>query len=437
MNNIIGSARIINYSRLQGWFLDKNDLDKPLTFELYINNLKVKEIISDNFREDLLEKKIHPTGKIGFSFDVAIDKLDDIRLKFLNLNYEYIVQKGIDTNLTIRKRKLCVVHIGIHKTGTSSIQHHLANKKYETFSYFDLGSENHSIPIYSFFSKEPEKYHIHWRAGRTKEEVVKYNNKVEKLFKKHLIDNEKEETFVISGEDISVLPYESVKSFKLFLLEYFENIKIFAYVRSPGSFISSDFQEHVKAGLGSFNIEIHYPNYRRRIEKFDILFGKNNVHLLHFDPKIMFNNDVTCDFLKQLNINSSEKIDMTNESLSLEATALIYTFNKFSAVKYEAVIRERMRIKIIEILKKIGNQKFILSNRIIQNVLNENIDDLQWIEDRMQIDFSNENLNNLNGVESEKSLENIAKIAYENLNIAQKNSLNYIIEFDEFINCIS
>jgi len=429
--NIVGSARIINNSRIQGWFFSKEDINNPLSFELYINNKKITHLTANNFRKDIVSKNIHPTGKVGFVYDCNVYEFDDVYLNFTDFDYKFIVQKGFNVDKSIRKRELCIVHIGMHKTGSSSIQYNLSRRQYKNFSYFNLGTENHSIPIFSLFSKKPENYHIHWRAGRTKEDVKKYNQKVEKLFLKHLIDNEEHEVFVISGEDISMLPIESVHRFKDFLSCYFKNIKIIAYVRSPGSFMSSNFQEHIKAGFSNFNVDIHYPNYRSRFEKFDEIFGKENVQLIHFDLKKIINNDVTCDFLNRLGLD--DKIvtyDRINESLSLEATSLLYIFNKYASSEFEIVEREKNRMKLIEFLKKIGKQKFMLKPDVIKEVIKKNKDDIEWIEKRIGIKISEEPFNHSDGVSCEKDMYNIAKRFFNNLGSTQYKDLNNIININ-------
>lgn len=57
------------------------------------------------------------------------------------------------------------LHIGMHKTGSSSIQLALAGFDDGNTTCPDLGYENHSIPFYTAYSENHQKYHIWKRAG--------------------------------------------------------------------------------------------------------------------------------------------------------------------------------------------------------------------------------------------------------------------------------
>lgn len=55
-----------------------------------------------------------------------------------------------------------ILHIGMHKTGTSSIQDCLASFDDGTTRYAQFGVANHSIPMTTIFADDPYAYHI-WR----------------------------------------------------------------------------------------------------------------------------------------------------------------------------------------------------------------------------------------------------------------------------------
>jgi hypothetical protein len=207
-------------------------------------------------------------------------------------------------------------------------------------------------------------------------------------------------------------------------------VKIIAYVRSPGSYISSAFQELIKAGMSTFNLNSGHPNYRRRFENFDQIFGKKNVQLIYFNPKKLKNNDIVSDFLTQTklsdNIDTSVRI---NESLSLEATALLYVFNKYTAKRLNIVEKERIRSKLIEFVRHIGKKKFILKSNILKNIVENNKADIEWIEKRMEMQIMDTSLDNSNGIGSEEDMYNIAKNTFENMSEKQCGLLCKIYDF--------
>ncbi len=56
--------------------------------------------------------------------------------------------------------KTCIIHIGIHKTGSTSIQESLQGFYNDIFYYANLGPSNHSEPIYCLFSENPKRHHL-------------------------------------------------------------------------------------------------------------------------------------------------------------------------------------------------------------------------------------------------------------------------------------
>jgi len=433
LTQITGLARVISKTKIQGWFFSEEKRNTPLSFDLYINHKRVASLTADLFREDIVSKGIHKTGKVGFVYDTTINECDHIHIKFKEYDEVFTVQRGSGATGR-RKREQCIIHIGMHKTGSSSIQHYLNTRQHENFSYFDLHRENHSIPIYSLFSEKPETYHIHRREGRTKEEVLNYNEKVRTLFMEHLTKNNKHETFVISGEDISVLPKPSVEKLRDFFSCYFKQIKIIAYVRSPGSFISSGFQEHIKAGMSKFDVNLSQPSYRRRFENFDLLFGRENVELIYYDPEHMPNNDIVSDFLIRLGL--AESIDTytrVNESLSLEATSLLFVFNQYASKKLDILEKEKIRSELIQFLQHTGRQKFMLKQNILKDTIERNRNDIAWIEKRMGREIMEKSFDHSYGMGSEKEMYDTAREALGNLDASKRKSLYEIFDFREVL----
>ncbi|BAF72681.1 hypothetical protein [Sulfurovum sp. NBC37-1] len=429
MHTIKGTAQIIDDTRIQGWFFDERKISRPLSFELYVNGKKVSDLSASVQRDDLVTANIHPTGDVGLLYKYDIDTLDDVRLKCKEEEFEFVVQEGFASDGEFAKKELCIVHIGMHKTGSTSIQQALSSLTDETFSYFNLHAQNHSIPIYSLFVPKPEHYHIHSRAGKSKEQVKAYNRSVKELFAKHLSENPHCSTFLLSGEDISVLPKPSLLTFRSFLLRFFKKIEIVAYVRSPASYMSSSFQERVKGGAYTFDFENDYPHYRNRFEKFDTVFGKENVQLIHFDPKKMKNSDVVCDFLLRIGLDADCVIShRANESLSLQATAIFYLANKRLLSKKPVSENEKGRIKLLNfLLQKIGD-RFLLRQSLIDTVLQKNKSDIKWIEKRMAVSVAEKPLGVSMGIGCEEDLFETAKKALRDMDPSQYDELNEILD---------
>ena len=77
------------------------------------------------------------------------------------------------------------LHIGVHKTASTTIQNTLYSEReklsdagilYPEFRLGDIVISNHSIQFYSLFCEEPEKYHINVSHGFTTNEAIQQMN---------------------------------------------------------------------------------------------------------------------------------------------------------------------------------------------------------------------------------------------------------------------
>ena len=283
----------------------------------------------------------------------------------------------------------CILHIGLHKTGSSSIQQSLySNLKEENFSYLDLKEPNHSSRLYSLFFEFPEKYHMNKIKGLNANQIQQLNNETLGLIDLS-IQNNQSEFIIISAEDISVLSLPALNKLKTLLDKYFVEIFVVAYVRSPQTYFSSSFQEGVKAGWVKFDPTLYYQNYQTKLEKFDTVFGKDYVDVSEFSPNKLFEKDAVLDFCKKFNIEfNKDQVIRTNESLKKEALCLLYTYYKYGP---GYGIGENVQTEnniLINKLNNIGNTNVSFSPSVIEKIVNDNSKDIEWIEERMGHTFS-------------------------------------------------
>jgi hypothetical protein len=281
-------------------------------------------------------------------------------------------------------RELCVLHVGMHKTGTSSIQtmlyRHLSDKR---FHYANLEGENQSVPIYSLFCDQPEDYYIIRALGWGPEEVAAYNDRN----RKSLIDGFKSQRAdiveLISGEDIGAMSVAELVRLKEFLDQYFTRIQIIAYIRSPASYIRSALQETIRDGNTRLDLACCDPNYMR-FQAFETIFGKENFILRPFMQKHLFENDVVKDFCHVLGIqynNICEPI-RDNESMSLEALKLLYVFHRFRGLE-NGPNRYIEKELLVAALRGVGRTKFDISAELYRPILERNRPGLRYVGDYM------------------------------------------------------
>lgn len=151
--------------------------------------------------------------------------------------------------------KTIYLHMGFHKTATSSFQETCKRNVNELtrqgFVYPLFNSKhinikenaNHSAPIYSLFTNEPQKYHFNVR-----QEVndVGLLNRDYLSYLEECITSDKD--LILSGEAISVLPEDRLIAFRLFLESFQLKIMPIVSVRTPFDFHCTNLQQQIKAG---------------------------------------------------------------------------------------------------------------------------------------------------------------------------------------------
>ena len=128
--------------------------------------------------------------------------------------------------------KEVILHIGSHKTGTTAIQSSIRNYNFNKTKTAAFLQVNHSIPMYTIFSKNYLNHHIWKKLGFSNEQL----------------NDQTCDTLIISGEAISFLHPDE----KISLINFFKNkkldLKIIYFIRNPFDFCISVFQQRIKGG---------------------------------------------------------------------------------------------------------------------------------------------------------------------------------------------
>ena len=283
---------------------------------------------------------------------------------------------------SINMRK-CIVHIGMHKTGSSSIQDTLYKTlSDENFIYAKLGVANHGGKIFTLFTEKPENYAPNRKKGLSKEQIEENNIATKKMLIESFVQNRFSDV-IISGEGILFLSEEALNRFKSFLKLYFDQILIVAYVRPPMALIESGYQQRIKENA-NINLDEMRPNYQKKLEKFEKVFGPENVKYWKFEPSRFEKNNVVLDFCSRLGIQIDQtKIIRSNDSITQEALMLLLCYRKFGPGFGVGPTAGQENNLLIKELNKIGEKKFRLSKDFLEPVLRDIELDMAWMEKRL------------------------------------------------------
>jgi hypothetical protein len=273
----------------------------------------------------------------------------------------------------------------MRKTGSTSIQRSLVGLDTAQQVYADLGPANHAGRLQALLSCPEASAPLGgaiarwWRAGfarvgKPELDVAAVRSRFTGSIAKAL-----DRTLIFSGEGVSQRFSEAaIRDLKALLEPHFDQITIAAYVRSPASYATSNFQQVVKSHAGMFAVTA--PAYRRLFEKFDTVFGRDRVQLWKFDPQQFPNRCVVQDFARRIGADiPANRIVRENESITREAVSLCYIFNKFPPHR----LGRWGGRPLPKIVRGIGSTRFRLSPKLIAGVLERHEADIEWMERRL------------------------------------------------------
>ncbi len=316
------------------------------------------------------------------------------------------------------KSPKCIVHIGMHKTGSTSIQRTLANGVTGNFYPVVMGKRtaNLSVTVYSLFMDKGIHHKHHRQREHDHTEFEEFNRKSRIGLEARFAECG-QRTAIMSGEDMSRLDTAAVTRFKHFLEPWFEEIQIVAYARPPKSFMESAFQQILKGGQTKLDTRALYPHYQSRFGPWIDVFGPARVSVRPFIPSQFPNQCAVTDFAQHIGMPiDPAQIVRTNESLSLEAVQLLYAYRVQGGSVGLGTDAMRSDRKLVEFLAGMGGGKLRFSPTLVQPVLDEMRDDIAWVEQLTGVSMRESTTQSGNMIESEADLLSIPpKAAFEML----------------------
>lgn len=235
-----------------------------------------------------------------------------------------------------------ILHAGIHKTGSSSIQKSIyspANSELLTRAGIHVIRSlpaNHSQFLVSGFGERPDRYHANARRGLTRAEIEEISERT----KRNIVDEVsrvKDQTIIFTGEDTCVLTESGLASVRSFLTGMSQDdvqLKIIVYSRHPAAYVESAVQQNVKRNNLDIDsalmrhLHISANRYLMLYKRLATVFGDNSVEFRSFEIACQSPGGIVNDFLcacghRSIELNSIHE----NSSLSANATRVLSHLN--------------------------------------------------------------------------------------------------------------
>ena len=320
--------------------------------------------------------------------------------------------------------KKALIHIGMHKCGTTSIQNSLKGFDDGVTKYAQLkNNPNHSIPFQLIFTEKNDDLMSFKRRGFGQKEIAQEKADSKKYLLRE-IKNTDRERIIFCGEAISSFSKE-IYSKKM--IDFFDkrNIEteIYVYVRSPAEWRRSLFQQQIKVGNTNINQYLKMKSgFRKKFHRYKELFREGRFSIKKFDRDNFKNRCVVADFCSLISIQKP-KIINSNESLSFSAIKLLFLFNK--ATKFtrgnKAIYLAR-RDLFIAIRDLFAGQEKIDINYF----QNDDSDDLKFLKNNFSITFNEDkDGTSMSHKDLRKDIENISNDETSMLDeLLDKNEIN-------------
>jgi hypothetical protein len=275
--------------------------------------------------------------------------------------------------------KRCIIHIGMHKTGSTSIQHsfyqHLNNP---AWYYGDLIHSNHSYALATLLNATAPGGAL--TTMRTDQQALL--TKLRTDIEEHVGEN-----YLLSAEWLSshAAGLTELTTLRKLLLEHVDSILVVGYVRTPKSFMESSFQERLKMQAVNVDFTNLCPHYRARLAIFDQVFGKENVLFWKFAPEHFINHCVVQDFCQRLGIEFPlAQIKRVNEGLSKDATALLFMYRSYCHEQITAqTFTVKENLQLIDCLTQLHGSKLKFASAAVESTLLSEHADIAWMEQRL------------------------------------------------------
>ncbi|WP_238364855.1 hypothetical protein [Mesobacterium pallidum] len=229
-----------------------------------------------------------------------------------------------------------VLHIGPHKTGSTSIQNSLQRGQEALARQGVLYHTPDTMPIMGLVLRFAHDRLLESPGVRAQFPRPRAAREWSRAFWKDLADTvtaSDAHTCVVSSEHFAFFPAEAAEKTVAAFREIFDDITLVAYARAPDSLYTSGLQQRVASGIRLAALGTPgskpYP-LRGQIDAFASQMAPGKVRIRSFDRANLVGGDVVRDFLSL--IDSDTPIDIpsvsSNESLSGAAVAWLLGVNE-------------------------------------------------------------------------------------------------------------
>jgi hypothetical protein len=297
--------------------------------------------------------------------------------------------------------KRCIVHFGLPKTGTTSIQKFLRYSLSDgNFCYPAFTTEQgwvddcHNGALSCAFRSDPYKFHTHAKVGLAKDVIRRQGAAFREQLQRE-VKSSSAHTLILSAEELTWFPADDIRSLTTFLTSLGLEVQALAFVRRFKRDQESRFQQSVRdpgwrqlskpRGLGFSPIG---SSYKYAISRFDDCLGSSNVLLSEFDPSKLEGGCAVRHFCKVVRIEQQNiPTTFANNSLSSEALNLLYAYRSHGPGYGEGWSAMEANNRLIKTLSELKGTRLLFHSSLLTSMEDKWREDVEWAIERTGFDL--------------------------------------------------
>jgi len=295
--------------------------------------------------------------------------------------------------------KKCILHFGMPKTGTTSIQRFLRHQLTDPDFLYPHFREDwcqwdscHNRVLSCAFRSDPERYHANAKENLSFTELANrgavIRDRLNGLARESDANN-----LIISAEDLSWFSSSDLCRLIEFLHSIDLDTSCIAYIRAFKRDQESRFQQSIREPGARHISKPRSPgyfssHYKRSIPTFDELLGPSKVFLFNFKRESFEAGCVVRDFCKNLRIKSDAIPETTaNNSLSAEALNILYAYRLHGPGYGFGLEAMHSNWRLVERLSELKGSRLLFHSSLLTKSESKWRADLDWASNRTGFDL--------------------------------------------------
>ena len=290
------------------------------------------------------------------------------------------------------------LHPGMHKTGTSTVQHCLFEHRQALAEELSLHypglHENLSAPLFSAFTDDPLAYPLNIQRGRdTAARVADYNRENLAALEAGFAEADTRHA-LLSGEALSYLTETELQRLGDWLSGFAGDVRVLYTVRNPVAWSVSEAQSQIRGGetYQAMNARPQHERIQRKLQRSIAVFGRDAVDVVVFEQARQHPFGLVGGFLESMGYPpdwaAGREPPRQNESMSLEAAHLVSAINtRFPLIEGGSLGEGRSPGDIRTIAAETEGVPFRLDSKALDRIASEAAGDIEWLRDTFGIEL--------------------------------------------------